>query len=298
MIAALLAGLALAGPQTIVVESDDLAAYTTPTPAFVEVMGPVLGAETIPVYNLHGDEREAMNLVARLRADPPETAFCTGAKACWTLREHLPEIKLVHSVVLSPGRYGLDGYNVSGIAMVVDPTTTVSQFLGFFPDRKRIGVFRGPNIVNATLEALRRGANAVNAELVVERVSNPRGLREALHAMRGKVDAVWLQADRDVLDPRSWRTLIEETRRLGLPVIVETEAMVRAGATFAMVHDPVAVGQQAADQILSILGGQVPKDLGVPYPKVARTVLSTASTDAARLEVDPLLLDFVDVRVE
>lgn len=292
--ALLLPGLAEAKPRVVVVQSDDLAPYTEPVPAFLKAVG-----EPVTVVNLHGRKSEADALVDRLRGDPPKAIFCLGAKAAYAVHRGLPDVPMIYTAVLQPERYGLDpaqSHGLYGIAASPDPIAYLSQVQGFFPDAKRIGWMHGPSVTEAEVDELRFAATAVGVELVVTSVSDPRHIRKAFGGMVDSIDAMWLPPDRDLLTTEGFRTLTEETRRRHMPLLVQTDNMVRAGGLFAVVADPDGVGAQAAEAAIAILEQ---RDVEMaPYPSSLKIALNLRTLELAEVPFDRLLLDFVDVRIE
>ncbi len=285
-------GAALAGTPIAVVISDDIAAYEEPVDSF---LADVDGQTT--VYRLHGREAEATAVSARLVADPPQVVFAVGAKAAWTARRALPQVPIVYAAVRDPARYGIAGTMVTGVTMTVPPETTLSQFVAFFPDAKQIGVVAGPAL-GADAEAdLVRAAGDVGVTLEILRVAAARDVRGALHGARD-IDALWLLPEVDLLTATAFRTLLEEARRRQLPLMVDTPTLVRAGATFAVVPDPVGVGQQAAGMVQVILDGAYPSDIEPEAPLGRKVALNRRALEQAGLVFDPLLADFVDILVQ
>lgn len=298
MITSMLTGLlwssvAFAGPRVAVLQSDDLDAYTDPVPAFMEALG-----EPALIVNLHGRRADAAAAVTRLRRDDVDAIFALGAKAAWTAAQELPNTPVVYASVLEPRRYGVQGGQVTGIDATVEPGLYLSQFNGFFPDILNIGVIRGPNSDPARQQAMQDAADAVGVTLTVVQATTPREVRRSLGTLAPEIQALWLQPDREMLDASTFRYLTEESRRRALPLLVETENMVSAGALFAVVPDADGVGEQAAALVMRILGGAAPAVLPVESPQRTQVVLSTRAARLAEIDVDPLLLDFVDVVVE
>lgn len=282
-----------AGQGVVVVQSDDIAAYTEPVPAFLDELG-----RPAAVVNLHGRRSEADALVRRLRREDPEAVFCLGAKAAWAIHQGLPLTPMVYAVVLNPERYGIEGPQIAGVSMQVAPELHLSNFTGFFPSVRTLGVLRGPSLSESELADLRRGADAVGLDLVVEEVDSPRRVRSTFAGMAPRIDALWLQPDRDMLTSDSFRALTEEATRRRLPLLVETDNMVRAGGLFAVVPEPGGLGRQAARMVERILEGAAPAILGVEDPEEVRVVMNLRTLRRAELELDELLLDFVDEVVE
>jgi len=294
LVLGLLAGApAWAGPRVAVVQSDDLDPYTEPVPSFLEALG-----EPALVLNIHGREVEARAVAKRLRREDPEVVFALGAKAAYTVRHELPDTAMVYAMVINPDRYGIPGERTIGIEATVSPSRYLSQFVGFFPDVRTIGVLRGPLGTDDRMAELQGVARTLDLTLLVDEIATPRRVRRAFNDMAPKIDALWLQPDREMMTAESFRLLTEEARRRRLPLLVETNNMVRAGALFAVVPDPDGLGRQAADTTRQLLDGASPRVLPDEFPSEVLVVLNMRTLERAEIPFDPLLLDFVDVVVE
>lgn len=291
LVATLIAGPALAG-RVAVVQSDDLDPYTAPVQPFLDALG-----EPADVYNLRGRENDADALASRLVDDPPQVVFALGAKAAWLLRKRLPGVPVVHASILSPKRFDIEGPNTLGISMIAAPERTISQLSSFFPDIRRVGILRGPSIPDQRIQAMHAAAKAVGVRLVVVETAGPKQVRSHFHDLALEVDAIWLQADRQVLDRSTFRFMVEETQRMRLPLVVETENMVRAGGMFAVVPDAAGVGRQAAGLVRSLLDGAT-ADGTVAYANDVDVVLNVGAVHTTQTPFEALMLDFVDVVVE
>jgi len=276
--------------RVVVVQSDDLDPYTEPAGFFVDAIG-----EPVTLLNLHGRKSEQQAIAKRLLVEDPDVVFALGAKAAWTARQALPTTPIVYASVLDPARYGIDDEAATGISATVPPALYLSQLVGFFPDVKKIGVLQGPLATEDRVEEMDRAASFLGLELVVREADSPRGARKAFNQMAPDVDALWLQPDREMLTADLFRVLTEESRRQRLPLLVETDNMVRAGALFAVVPDPEALGLQAVAIVQRILAGE---DVEGEAPADALVVLNVGTAKSAQIPFDPLLLDFVDVVVE
>jgi len=276
--------------RVVVVQSDDLDPYTEPATFFAEALG-----EPVTLLNLHGRKGEQDAVAERLVTEKPEVVFALGAKAAWTARQALPTTPIVYASVLDPERYGIDDEDATGISATVPPAIYLSQLAGFFPEIHTIGVLQGPLATDTRVEEMQRAASFLGLELVVREADSTRSARKAFNQMAPDVDALWLQPDREMLTADLFRVLTEESRRQRLPLLVETDNMVRAGALFAVVPDPEALGLQAVAIVHRILAGE---DVEGEAPADALVVLNVGTAKSAQIPFDPLLLDFVDVVVE
>ena len=286
------AATAYGGARIAVIQSDDVPYYTEPVEAFLEAFD-----EPVTVVNIHGRYPMAEAAATRLKNDPPEVFFCLGAKAAYAMKFLFPDTPIVYASILAPGRFEIKGPKITGVSMTVPAAAAVSQYKSFFEATKTLGVIRGPNITNSRMEALEAAAAGSKVELITERARTPKGVVPIIHKLAPQVDALWLQADRAIINQRVFRRLVDETRRRQIGLIVESEAMVRAGALFAVVPSHDGVGKQAADAVRQILDGANPRHIGIQSPTEANVVLNLTTLKASNLKFDSLLLDFVDVKV-
>ena len=277
--------------RVVVIQSDDLEPYTTPVAPFLEALG-----EPADVYNLHGRKREAESVVARLKADPPDVVFALGAKAAWIVKERT-DIPVVYASILSPSRFDIEGRGTSGVSMVASPGRSLGQLVAFFPTIERLVLLRGPSVPDSRIAEIRNVAEAAGVALEVQRVRSPKDLRTVFAGLDTKADAVWLQADREILDKPTYVFVVEEAQRARVPLVVETENMVRAGGMFAVVPDPGGVGDKAAALVRAVLSGSEAEG-DLVYADDVDVVLNVGVVEAVQLSFDSLMLDFVDVVVD
>jgi len=289
------AGAFAAGRSRIaVVVSDDLEAYRAPAEAFLAQL-----AEQPRVYNLRGRPSEAARVVKELDRENPAVVVCIGAKAAYAVRNGLSDTPLVYAGILDPRRYGIEGNQVTGVTMDVEPVTFLSQFTGFFPEVDVVGVIRGPDTTDARIDAMTAAASELGRRVVVHDVTSSREVRGAFVALvKQGVDAMWVPPDRTVLTTSGYRTITEEARRRHLPLLVDTENMVEAGGLFTIVPSADGIGRQAAELVQKVLDGASPAVLPPEDPEELLVVLNTRTLEAAELPFDRLLLDFVDVVIE
>lgn len=286
----MLAGLALARSDVVVLLSDTLAAYDAPVARFQANVG-----RATTVIDLEGSRERADAVVRQLQADPPPLVFAVGAKSAYVMVNDLPGVPTVYAMVMEPTRYGISGTQVTGVSTQVPPEAVLSQFRLFVPDAKHLGVLLSTGNVGPSTQAALAAARELGFELSIQRVTNPKDLRAAFDRISGDVDAVWLLPDPVTLTPDAFRFLRNEAQRHKLPMLASNETLVRAGALLCVTPDREVVGQQAAELARRVLdGGELPGMVPVAEPASIRVVLNRDTLDAIGLPIDPLLLDFAD----
>jgi len=290
----LLVSPAHAREKVAVVVSDTISAYTDPVGPFMEQLG-----QSVEVLQIHGRAGEARDAVERLDQIGPKVVYCVGAKACYAVKQAMPNLPLVYSTIMDPVRYGIEGDKVTGVTMEVAPITYLSQFTGLFPQVRSIGVVRGPSMTESEWLAIAAAGVELDLAVVDQRVRATKDVRKAAVLLAKKeVDAVWVPPDRSIITSDNYRTITEEARRRHLPLLVDTANMVEAGGLYTLTPDAEAVGRQAAVLTQRILDGESVKKMRPEPPERLLVVLNTATIDRAEIEFDKLLLDFVDVVVD
>ena len=160
-----------------------------------------------------------------------------------------------------------------------------------------IGVVFGPRSTTIVTQAA-RAAERLGLTLVTARVgSGPEAVR-ALHLMSGKVQALWLPGDTDVITIQVFQYALRLQLERGLPVAAATRQQVHSGAFVAADFDPHAAGRIAADLANRYLEGRNvvsdPSELDL-YSGARVTVNSQV---ARRLGVDTAALERMGARFE
>jgi putative ABC transport system substrate-binding protein len=217
-----------------------------------------------------------------------------GKKAAYAANQRFSEVPILYAQVENPERYGLTGFNVTGVSQEVSMDEVLSYLRLFAPEVERIGMLIWQKNQNQQVsEAIEAGKSAGYTVRAL-RVGNERDVPGAFMRLRRDIDAFWLVPDHLVVTPENFRFLRDETQRLEMPLIAYTDALVRAGALMGVGPDREAIGRQLASMAKSILDGTPVEDLPVQMPESVRVVLNRDTQNAIGLDIDPAMLGFVD----
>lgn len=153
---------------------------------------------------------------------------------------------------------------------------------------KTIGVVYGPRSEPLVTEA-KRAAERMGLVLDALRVeSGPKAVR-ALATLAGRVQALWLPGDTDVVSPQVFQYLIRLQLERGIPVAAATRQQVHGGALVAVDFDPRAAGRAAANIANRILEGKTVTDPGdVDLYGGARITVNQKSARRLGIDVEAL----------
>ena len=291
-----LLGLLIAAPASareavVVLRSDDLPAYDAPIDAFSQAVG-----HPVQVIGLRGDRAVASRVAADLTRDPPPAVLALGAKAAWiAARELPPTVPVVWAMVREPERYDLDGLNLTGVRMEIPAAMTLAQFQLFAPDAVRLGILLSVSNSDPSVGRAIQAAREAGYTVIARRVTSSRDVRRQLATMAREMDAIWLLPDPLVITPDHFHLVRALADRAHVPILAYSETLVEAGAFMCVAPDRAAIGRLAAERVREVMQpGATPASLAPIVPTEARVVLNRDAQQAAGLDIDPALLDFVD----
>ncbi len=273
----------------MVVSSSGLESYQVVADHVVREVG-----VPVQVHAFEDRRRSVESVVEKLRKAPPELVVALGAKAAYAVHEGLPDVPVVHAMVVDPARYGLSGPGFVGVEHRVSVEDQFAHLRLFAPDVHSVGMLLWEGNHSEAARDAQRVAKDADYALKVLRVQDGRDVRGAFQRLRRDIDALWLIPDRKVITPENFRYLRDETRRLGIPLLVYSENLVRAGALMCVAPSLEAVGAQLAEISKEIMAGAEVSTMADRVPGRVRVVLNRDTLDAIGLEIDPLMLDFVD----
>jgi putative ABC transport system substrate-binding protein len=161
---------------------------------------------------------------------------------------------------------------------------------------KTVGAVYGPRSTPAA-RAAREAAERLGLQLLATEVSSgPQAVR-ALHALVGKIDAIWLPGDTDVITPQVFQYALRLQLEYGTPVAAATRQQVHSGALMAVDFAPRAAGRAAADLANRYLDGDRP-DARDEIDLYGGARISVNAQVARRMGVDTHALETMGAKIE
>jgi putative tryptophan/tyrosine transport system substrate-binding protein len=224
-------------------------------------------------------------IAMRLTKLRPDVVVVVGLKAALFAREHAPRIPLVFCVVQGWERYDLSGAWVTGVSTDVPAGVELAALRTAAPNVRSVGFLYGVATGAERAREARVAAAAAKITLVEQPLSSLSDLPAQARALAGRVDALWLPADPTLATPEAFRFLLELSLAQRKPLLVFSEALVRAGALVAVSPDYDWVGTRVAEAVRRILTGDRASD--VPVLALRRTHTVVNPTTARSLGCPP-----------
>ncbi|HCF57378.1 MAG TPA: ABC transporter substrate-binding protein [Myxococcales bacterium] len=226
--------------EAVVVKSADLGPYAAAVAGFsAEFKG------RVSEYSLENDAEGAEKLLAKVKQARPAVVLAIGPLAANSAKRALGEIPVVFVMVPNHEKYGLEGGMVTGIALSRPIKSQLETLKALAPATRRVGVVYNPKYSKSVVESGVGAARGIGLELVSARVDSPEEVLTSLQALSGKVDALWMIADRSVATDKGVQAIVDFSLRNKVPLFALSESQVRDGALVSLSPNFTNIGQQA-----------------------------------------------------
>ncbi len=246
---------------------------------------------TYDQQNAAGDMAAAEAAVEKFVADKVDMVHVVGLEAAQAAAKVVKDIPVVYSSVRDPIGAGIvpslaaAGGNITGVSDAWPIEQQVEAFHSLLPSAKKWGnVYFGddPYTVQA-VERARAAMNSKGLELVAARVSSYDEIKDSAKSLVGKVDALFIMADRMV--SVEFGTISGICDKNKIPLFTGTPAQVTRGAVAGMGFDFFQVGYSAGHKAVMILKeGKKPGE--IPSGISEHLILYISLKNAKRLGVE------------
>jgi putative ABC transport system substrate-binding protein len=222
----------------------------------------------------------AARVFKALALQKPALVLAIGPLAANAARRSLGEdIPVLFVMVPYFEKYGLEGPNVTGIALTSDYTPELGALRALLPKAKRVGMLHDPRFSARQVQAAQEAAVPLGLTIVPLAVEAQGKLDKVLENAASKVDAMLMVADKTVANAAVVQALIAFATTQKIPLVGLTPSQVKEGATLSLAPSPTAIGQQAGRLANRIIHEKVdPGALAVAQPEGMDLALSLSAT--------------------
>lgn len=261
-----LAGITLAAvparaATVAVIKSKDVSQYNQTLDGFKARFA---GKAEVKEFNLDAVGESA--IAAEVGAVNPAAIFAIGPAAAKIARTSFPNVPLVYAVVPNPEGIGLKGANVTGVAMSVHPKKHFALFRALAGSVKRVGVIYNPQKSQDYVDEGVKAAEKEGITLVSKKAAGEQDVPNLLREMIDQIDAFWLIPDSTVVSRNSYKFILQNTLEKGIPLLVFSSELVKAGALLGLSPDFGDAGDKAAQMLEKIVSGTKADSIPVSYP--------------------------------
>lgn len=249
------AAFAAGQAPVLVLESADRSAYSQVAASFAAVLQGTV-------------EEQRVGESGTVQTDSkPSMVLAIGPTAATAAKRAFSGVPIVFCMVPYYERYGLEGPNVTGIAMTPDVSLQLAAIRALSPSAKRVGVLHDPRYSTQVVELARAKAKDHGMTVVPLEVDAESRAARVLDGASGKVDALLMVADKTVATAAVVRALIAFADDEKIPLVALSASQVKEGAILSLSAGPASIGAQAGRLANRIIHEKVdPGALAVAQP--------------------------------
>jgi putative tryptophan/tyrosine transport system substrate-binding protein len=230
--------------EIAILNSADIQAYSETISAFTSALPSSL--HITREYNLQGDMEKGRTFARRIRTSNAKVVLAVGLKAALAAKLEIPDIPIIFCLVFDPEKYGLPTANMVGLSLTVPFRQHLQTLHALAPKVSRLGVLFDPKKTHNMHSKLLRDAKALGIKIFSEEVHREQDVASALHALKDRIDALWLLPDSTVLTENTLDFLMSTTLEANIPLVGFSAALVRSGAVVGAYFRYADIGKQAA----------------------------------------------------
>lgn len=237
--------------DVVAVLSQDLAPYRTAVEGIKTD-----GAMRVTVLDLKGDVKEGAWIIRKIRSLMPDVVVSVGSLATVILGDEIHDIPVVFCMTTEIPELVRSSSNVTGVYLRVAAGRQFQALRQVIPGIGSIGVVYDAALSSDLIAEAERSAREMGLVLVGRPVSDAREVPDALRSLVGEAESVWLIPDSTCFTRESFEFALKLSLEQRIPLMVFSEAYVRAGALLSLSPDYARVGGQTARLVRRIHSGE------------------------------------------
>lgn len=225
------------------------------------------GYPHVDIYNIAKD----LDFLNKMQTKPYK-AFCAlGTNPFKKIKEAIKDKPVIFSMVLDPIEGGAisslepSGANYAGVSLDVPADVQLKLFKRIVPAAVKLGVIYTVKSERLIAEA-KNIQNNFGIQIVAVRIASSMEVPNALRNLPS-VDALWIIPDVRVCTKDSMPCILNFAVEKKLPVFGFADYLVKAGALLSYTYDYSDIGEQTAELLAKVLGGESPGSVPVSGPR-------------------------------
>ncbi len=292
----LLLPLLVQAKTVAVVKSHSLSSYNHVLTGFS-----VDSKASIVEYDMKNDLSRGKKIfkILNTKEKKPDLVIAIGPSAANMAKREISDIPIIFCMVPNLEKYDLSADNITGITLQLPVKTQLATLKTLAPKIRNVGVVYNPKYTQKLINLAMESSTQLGMTLIPAKVDSATDVPMATRAFLGKIDALWMVADKTVLNARSFRTLLEFTWNHKIPFFSFSHKLVEAGALVSLSPDYLKIGRQAAKISNKILfDGLSPKLIPIATPDSLDIALNLSTAKRIGVECDLALEIFTFAAVK
>jgi hypothetical protein len=216
---------------------------------------------------------------------PPDAKYVVAFGGKAAVQDYPRDTVLIYCMAPAV-RLAATGRVAVHVPMLAAPARLVEAMLELQPAMKTLGVFWISEASREYVEALGPVLERRGVRLIASRLKDADGLPDALRALTGKADALWIPPDPLLITPRNIVLVRDYSWANRVPFYSPIAGLAENGAAAAVSSPYAAVGAAAARVLMRLAAGQEPGDA---FPETLEIVVNLTASARSGLTVSNVL---------
>ncbi|MBP7653973.1 ABC transporter substrate-binding protein [Candidatus Dependentiae bacterium] len=250
-----------------------------------------------------GDKEKLSAIIKKFStpANGYDLIFAITAPCAIGCLKSIKEIPIVYAAVKpSPVELGIaetlssSGNNGTGQYMLLPIMQIISLVNQSLTDVKKVAYLYDKKIGLSTtnIDEIKKNSKKFNIEIESVPVEDKNDALKALKSLSKEIGAIVIDNDMEVLKARA--AVVEEAKKMGIPVFSTNEKAVEEGAVATMTPDYYDDGMTAGKAAIRILKNEKPSAIPIEKSKKTRLIINFISVKELNLKFSPSLLKMAD----
>lgn len=229
--------------------------------------------QEITEYDINGDPAKGKKILKKIKklvksSKKLSLIMTIGLTATKLIKGELNNVPLIFSMVINPEKNGLTGIKqLGGVSFDLSPESQFSRLQKIAPSARNIGVIYDDKNSGNIIEIAKKSASNLGFTLIDKKISSKKKVPDAIEALIGKIDILWLILDNTVVNIESFKFINTKTLENQIPVMACSPQLVKMGSSFCFFSTEFSVGRQAALICQKVMDGEIKEDIPVESPK-------------------------------
>jgi putative tryptophan/tyrosine transport system substrate-binding protein len=244
-------------------------------------------------YNIEGSAAQARVILDQVAASGADAVVTIGTEATLAVRDTLPGIPVVYSLVLEPQTFS--NKPSAGVLLAIPVEAELSLVKTVLPRAKTLGVIYDANYSSQAVSRLREEMDAKGLRLLSASVTSAAEIPRVLEKFTAdQVDALFSLTDPTTSNPEAFQLQIKHCLKNKIPFWADSEQAVKDGAFLALTADYEAAGLQTGALVRQLL--ETRTSLAAQPPKKMLLFVNEGTRKSLGLAELPTLTDVTTVR--
>ena len=214
-----------------------------------------------------------------MNKNKPALLITLGVTTATSFASHINNIPIIFSMILNYKRHNvLNKKNVAGVAAQVPSQSLFTQFKLLCSRSNVLAVPYHPTASQEVVRGARDPATLLGVKLLPLSIENPSKLNSYIKTRVKSFDALWMLPDFKLYNKRNIKNVVSFLRLANennKPVMVSSEAFVKAGGLLSVSIDYASLGSQIAILANRVLIDKQPiSEIGVTPPIGTKIILN------------------------